>query len=213
MFRWTKWTSPNLSLLSKLKMPTTSKYLSGRKGEIEVKKRLKGLNYSRAAKKHNFWTTAAEVTVCGSINLWSLFKMSRYCYYYYYYFRVARICYFVDAVTVSLLLAKKWISVDTYKLNLYHFYCNARQNCKVVCVKLIRLRKKAWKISFIFGLPSFVSKLQNSRLILWNFLKKLKRHQNSRQNLGLESSIWIIQNHSRSAWYHIKSCKTFLLFN
>ena len=36
------------------------------------------------------------------------------------------------------------------------------------------------------------------RLILWNSLKKPERHQSSRQNLGTENFIRIIQNHSKS---------------
>ena len=36
------------------------------------------------------------------------------------------------------------------------------------------------------------------RQILWNSLKKLEKHHSSRQKLGMENFIWIIQNHSKS---------------
>ena len=41
--------------------------------------------------------------------------------------------YFLDALTVKLIFAYYLLVVGTYKLNLYHFYCNALQNRKVVC--------------------------------------------------------------------------------
>ena len=47
-------------------------------------------------------------------------------------FRLAHICYFLDALTVNLLFAYKWVGVGTHKLKLCCFYCNVRPNCKFV---------------------------------------------------------------------------------
>ena len=104
--------------------------------------------------------------------------------------------------------------MGTHKLNLCYFICNARPNCKFVCqslVKLITLHLKTCKANF--SSAKFWKQTTKPRLILWNSLKKLERHHSSRQNLGLESIIWIIQNHSKSVRWHIKSYKIFLLFN
>ena len=66
-----------------------------------------------------------------------------------------------------------------------------------ITCKLIQAASKDMQTFIYFLSAKFWKQTTKHRLILWNSLKKLEKHHSSRQKLGMEKFIWIIQNQSK----------------
>ena len=69
-----------------------------------------------------------------------------------------------------------------------------------ITCKIIQAASGNMQNLIFFSSAKFWKQITKPSLILWNSLKKLERHHSSRNNLGIENFIWIIQNHSKSVW-------------
>ena len=71
------------------------------------------------------------------------------------------------------------------------------ESLPVTC-KINKAASKNMQNFIYFSSANFWKQTTKPRLILRNSLKKLERNHSSRQNLGMENFIWIIQNPSKS---------------